>query len=229
VLYIHLHADAVAAHGPGAVARVEGGGPEAATAEQVMAWLGRTDMRVQPVRDLADTVAVDAYEAPASVQEIVVLRNPCCPFPWCNNLTRNKDIDHIRSHVPLAEGGPPGQTAPDKLAAPCRRHHRLKTHGGWSYVMPEPGIYLWRSPMGQRYLVDHTGTTNLTTPTAPPDPAEADPAAAEPGKASTRGADPGEADPGRADPGGADPGGAGPAGPAPADPAADGQLLLIPA
>jgi hypothetical protein len=28
--------------------------------------------------------------------------------------------------------------------------------------MPEPGIYLWRSPMGERFLVDHTGTTRLT-------------------------------------------------------------------
>jgi hypothetical protein len=25
--------------------------------------------------------------------------------------------------------------------------------------MPEPGLYLWRSPHGRRYLVDHTGTT----------------------------------------------------------------------
>jgi hypothetical protein len=29
--------------------------------------------------------------------------------------------------------------------------------------MPEPGLYLWRSPRGRRYLVDHTGTTNLDT------------------------------------------------------------------
>ena len=27
--------------------------------------------------------------------------------------------------------------------------------------MPEPGIYLWVSPLGLRYLVDHTGTTPL--------------------------------------------------------------------
>ena len=28
-----------------------------------------------------------------------------------------------------------------------------------THTMPEPGIYLWRSPAGRRYLVDHTGTT----------------------------------------------------------------------
>ncbi|MDQ3615579.1 MAG: hypothetical protein M3393_02940, partial [Actinomycetota bacterium] len=70
--------------------------------------------------------------------------------------------DHITPYVPPDEGGPPGQTAADKLAQPCRRHHRLKTHSGWSYTMPEPGLYLWRSPTGRRYLVDHTGTTTLT-------------------------------------------------------------------
>ena len=161
MLYIHLHADAVAEHGAGAIARVEGAGP--VTVGQVMAWLGRTDMRIQPVLDLADTVSVDAYEAPARIRETVVLRNPCCPFPWCTNLSRRKDLDHVTPYLPPEEGGLPGQTGPDNLAAPCRRHHRLKTHGGWSYTMPEPGIYLWRSPHGRRYLVDHTGTTNLST------------------------------------------------------------------
>jgi hypothetical protein len=29
--------------------------------------------------------------------------------------------------------------------------------------MPEPGLYLWRSPRGRRYLVDHTGTTTIDT------------------------------------------------------------------
>ena len=30
--------------------------------------------------------------------------------------------------------------------------------------MPEPGLHLWRSPIGQRYLVDHTGSTSLDRP-----------------------------------------------------------------
>ena len=180
ILYIHLHADAVAAHGPNAIARVEGAGP--VLAGQVMAWLGRTDLKVQPVLDLADNTPVDAYETPHPTSETVYLISPCCPFPWCNNLTRNKDTDHIKKYVPPADGGPPGQTRPDNLAKPCRRHHRLKTHGGWTYQMPEPGLYLWRSPLGRRYLVDCTGTTNLTTPddplhaeTVPADPLPADP------------------------------------------------------
>jgi hypothetical protein len=73
-------------------------------------------------------------------------------------------MDHITAYVPADDGGPPGQTRPENLAGLCRRHHRLKTHGGWSYTVPEPGIYLWRSPVGQRYLVDNTGTAPFTTP-----------------------------------------------------------------
>lgn len=144
------------------VGRVEGLGP--VTTEQIKQWVGHGEVSVRPVLDLDDRASVDAYEVPTRMAETVYLRNPCCPFPWCENLTRNKDNDHIAAFVPPDTGGPPGQTAADKLAPLCRRHHRLKTHSGWTYTMPEPGIYLWRSPHHRRYLVDHTGTTPLGPP-----------------------------------------------------------------
>jgi hypothetical protein len=40
-------------------------------------------------------------------------------------------------------------------------HHRLKTHGRWQVEQPFPGIYVWRDPYGELYLVDHTGTRSL--------------------------------------------------------------------
>jgi hypothetical protein len=42
------------------------------------------------------------------------------------------------------------------------RSRRLLTTGGWSYVTIEPGVYLWRSPLGYQYLRDHTGTVDVT-------------------------------------------------------------------
>ena len=160
VLYIHLHAEAVVRHGDAAMARAEGVGP--VSVGQVVEWLGQGAMKIQPVIDLAQSRSVDAYEAPDDVRETVLLRQPCCPFPWCDNLGREKDMDHIDEYVRPEDGGGPGQTQPDKLAGMCRRHHRFKTHGAWSYTVPEPGLYLWRSPHGRRFLVDNTGTAPLS-------------------------------------------------------------------
>ncbi len=169
VLYVHLSQDALRGpHATGRVARVEDAGP--VSVEQVARWVARSAetttgaplrVRVTPVRDLAETTSVDAYEAPTSLRETVLLRSPCCPFPWCENLSRGKDLDHVQPYRPLSSGGPPGQTGPHNLSPLCRRHHRLKTHAGWSYTMPEPGLHLWRSPTGRGYLVDQSGTSPL--------------------------------------------------------------------
>ncbi len=157
VLYVHLSHTALTART--GTARVEGLGP--ATMGTVADWLHRSDITLRPVLDLDSRVCVDGYETPTEIRETVLLRNPCCPFPWCSNLSRRKDMDHLIPYLPPEDGGPPAQTGAHLLGSPCRRHHRYRTHGGWTYTMPEPGIYLWRSPAGRRYLVDHTGTASL--------------------------------------------------------------------
>jgi len=46
----------------------------------------------------------------------------------------------------------------------------MKTHCGWTYTMVEPGVFLWRSPYGYRYLRDRSGTSHLTpSPVEPPE------------------------------------------------------------
>ena len=163
---LHLHLSESAVRARSGTARIEGLGPASLELvrewlELVREWLDRCDVTLRPVLDLDSRVAVDAYETPDEMRETVLLRNPCCPFPWCDNLSRRKDMEHVVPYVPPDEGGPPGQTAAHLLGATCRRHHRYKTHGGWTYSMPEPGLHLWRSPLGRRYLVDHTGSTDL--------------------------------------------------------------------
>ncbi len=44
----------------------------------------------------------------------------------------------------------------------------MKTHGGWTYTILEPGTYLWRSPHGLTWLRDQHGTTDLTPPEPEP-------------------------------------------------------------
>jgi hypothetical protein len=48
------------------------------------------------------------------------------------------------------------------LAPLCRRHHRAKTHGRWSYTALERGTYVWTSPHGYQYLRDHRGTLDVS-------------------------------------------------------------------
>ena len=80
-----------------------------------------------------------------------------CVFPWCGRNARRCDLDHIvpYDHDHPDRGGP---TSTDNLAALCRRHHRLKTHGRWRYEMTDPGVFTWTSPLGYTYLRDHTGS-----------------------------------------------------------------------
>jgi hypothetical protein len=179
VLYLHLHQTAVeGAGGPTGcgVGRVENT-RSLVTAEQIRTWCANPDARVtvKPVIDLADHISTEAYEVPDRIAEHIALRDVACVFPWCTRPARRLrpdqhgcDCDHV---VPHARGG---VTCTCQLAPLCRRHHRLKTHGSWTYTTLEPGTYLWRSPHRYHYLRDHTGTLDVShdrgrQPTRPPD------------------------------------------------------------
>ncbi|MBF4163801.1 HNH endonuclease signature motif containing protein [Nocardioides acrostichi] len=139
------------------------------TAEQVATWAGNPDTQVvvRPVVDLAETVAVDAYEVPDRIAFRVKEQRQTCAFPFCQRSAMRVDLDHIDEYVPMSDGGPPGQTSTDTLAPLCRTHHRAKTHPSqnqkrWRYRRIRSGFYLWTSPHGRYFLVDPDGTEHLT-------------------------------------------------------------------
>jgi hypothetical protein len=139
------------------VARLEDVGP--ILAQQARKWLSQCQVRVQPVIDLNNTPAVDAYEIPHRLREAVQLRSVVDVFPYATNSSRRRDIDHTIPYQPPDHGGPPEQTRLANLAPLTRFHHRIKTHSKWKTWQPANGVLLWRTPHGRIYLTDTTGTT----------------------------------------------------------------------
>ena len=156
-LYIHMSEAML--RGEGGVARIEGVGP--VTRDQVIEFLGHTNVRALPVLDLAAQAPVDGYEVPQRMDEAAHLRNPACVSPWATHLSRRKDNDHPVPYLPPARGGPPGQTGLHNLARLGRFPHRVKTHGRWRLRQTGPGVYEWTSPHGYRFQVDGSGTHPL--------------------------------------------------------------------
>lgn len=165
VLYVHVSRESLLATvGTGVaaagVARIEGVGP--VTVAQVVELLGHTNVTVKPVIDLDADQPVDGYEVPQRMREQLWLRNPHSVFPWSSAPSRGLDADHTRPYVPPDDGGPPGQTTVRNLGMLERRAHRVKTHApGWRHLQLRPGVFLWRTPSGYWFRVDHRGTEPL--------------------------------------------------------------------
>ncbi|WP_416955286.1 hypothetical protein ACNKF0_01885 [Nocardioides sp. T5] len=122
--------------------------------------LGDADVTLTPVLDLAQRRRVDAYEHPEVVKDHVWVQTGGDHFPFTpRTATRDGvDFDHA---VPYDDTGPPGQTGPHNSGPLRRRHHRTKTYGGFTTRVVGPGRHLWRTPHGQAFLVDHTGTRRV--------------------------------------------------------------------
>jgi hypothetical protein len=166
VLHIHLSQEALWAFTEGkpciigGAARLEGVGP--LTLGQVRRFLRDTgcDVQVQPVIDPQDTPPVDGYEIPRRIREAMFMRMPASCFPYAAG-TRGMDLDHTRAYLPPDRAGPPGQTGVHNLGPMIRFEHRIKTHSRWRLRQPEPGVWIWRSPHQNYYLVTNAGTQYL--------------------------------------------------------------------
>ena len=87
------------------------------------------------------------YQPPQPLVDFIVARDRRCRFPGCRQPARVCDIDHA---VPWEEGG---STSRENLGLLCRRHHRMKTHGGWRLTSFEDGSCEWKSPEGNTFKV----------------------------------------------------------------------------
>ena len=87
------------------------------------------------------------YRPPADLADYVMARDRRCRFPGCNTRATHCDIDHNNP-------APRGDTSARNCCCLCRRHHRLKTFGGWTVQLQPDGSCLWTSPCGRQFVSD---------------------------------------------------------------------------
>jgi hypothetical protein len=161
-LFVHVHWGNL--DEDDALAHVDDLGP--CFMDQVRDLVGHGFVKVTPVVHLGyGEMAVDSYEIPDRIREHVFLRDRYEAFPYSSKAARACDLDHITPYQPGAKA----QTRPSNLAPLSRRVHRVKTHAGWTYHQPHPGVYHWTSPGGQHFQVNHLGTTPIPADVGPPD------------------------------------------------------------
>lgn len=89
----------------------------------------------------------ESYLPPQALRDFLLARDRTCRFPGCRRSGIKGEIDHA---IPWEEGG---ETSPSNLGLLCKRHHQLKTHGGWKLESFEDGSCEWTSPLGKKRFV----------------------------------------------------------------------------
>ena len=134
-------------------AEITGLGP--IDADSARAYAARTLWRrlvTDPLSGTVLDVGTARYRPPPAMAEHVRRRDQHCIAPGCGGRAEACDVDHTIPH-------PHGPTAVWNLDLLCRRHHVLKTHGGFHVIQPTPGTFVWTTPTGQRYRRNPDGTT----------------------------------------------------------------------
>ena len=124
---------------------------------RLRSWLlAAGKVTITPVVDLDPSAhpPVDRHDPPARMAAAVRLRDETCVYPRCGRPSERCDLDHVDAYVPVDDGGPPGQTHPGNLAPLCRRHHRAKTFGAFTYRRLGDGSYEWTLPTGVLVTTD---------------------------------------------------------------------------
>jgi hypothetical protein len=94
--------------------------------------------------------AETGYQPSRKLRHLVRARSTKCSAPGCGRPAARCDLDHT---VAWDKGG---LTCECDLAPLCRHHHRCKQAEGWQLTQPEPGVLVWRTPVGRTYATTPT-------------------------------------------------------------------------
>ncbi len=109
-------------------------------------WAGVVaDIARQNRRRAATSQDPTARFAGAALRRHVHLRDRSCIFMGCRCPARAADLDHTIDHAHH------GATTEANQGPVCRHDHRIKHVGGWRLSQPEPGHFVWVSPLGRIY------------------------------------------------------------------------------
>jgi len=140
---IHVVADQASVDGngktPGVVLGAQGLIPADMVAELVK------NARLQPLTPPVD-VPEPRYAPSAKLADFVRARDLTCRAPGCDCPAVTCDLDHT---VAYRDGGP---THASNLKALCRKHHLLKTFGGWRDKQLPDGTVIWLLPDRRSYV-----------------------------------------------------------------------------
>jgi hypothetical protein len=142
---VHLNVTAPAATVLGAgdePGDLAGVGPLPAVVVRALAGDARWRRWVTSTDGVVRSVGRHSYRPPAAVADAVKARDGTCRFPGCIREAQRCDLDHT---VPY----PAGPTEAGNLSCLCRRHHRMKHHGGWRMTQDADGRVTWTSPTGR--------------------------------------------------------------------------------
>ena len=119
--------------------------------------------KVVPIRHPGDTPPEPRYIPSAVLATFIRCRDMTCRFPGCDEPAHHADVDHTIAY-------PTGPTQASNLKCLCRKHHLLKTFGGWHDEQLPDGTVVWTCPQGQTYTT-YPGSRilfpTLCRPTAP--------------------------------------------------------------
>ncbi|WP_310962701.1 HNH endonuclease signature motif containing protein [Nocardioides terrisoli] len=160
-LYAHLSADPAPGALAGATVSLEGHHDPVITLDTLRDWLtipADIHVTIRPIIDLNADLTSTTRFATGLHREQITLRDRTCTAPHCSRPARHLDLDHTTA---WDDHGPPDQTRSTNLAALCRHHHRAKTLTSWTYQQLLPGVFLWHTPHGLRYLTTTGHTIDL--------------------------------------------------------------------
>jgi hypothetical protein len=118
---------------------------------------------IRPLIHPGDAPPEPRYTPSRKLADFVRCRDMTCRFPGCDEPAVGCDLDHTIAY-------PHGPTCASNMGCLCRKHHLLKTFGGWLNRQLPDGTMIWTAPDGQTYTT-YPGSRilfpSLCRPTAP--------------------------------------------------------------